>query len=464
MKDINLEIPTKDNINSETEEQKVTGETILPLLAEIYIDEHRGEYLILNPLGPWWFVGSGLHADFVRLCDGKRSLNDIRVSLSSNHAGLTDEHMIRISKSLLKANFFTQTFKQDIRLLNIVFFNVTKRCNLNCPYCYYDSVPVNNQKIKEELDADAWIKLAGEIAEINPNAKIIISGGEPLIRPDIIDIITGISQNNLEIKLLTNGTLFTRDIISKLAGISKFGVQVSIDSNIPGENARSRGKGSLEKALSAVLQLKEAGLEVEISATITQLNYKSIRQFREYCDKNQLKLRSSIFMLSGDKTKTNADWLELNPEEYYDASTYVLDFSDPNTPMEQAMTPGERRYSCGLGYGQVDISPDGSMFPCSHLNNPKFCLGNIKTSGLRQLVEAGYKRYRPIDIDNMNPCTGSKCPVRYFCAGGCRAIALHNYGSLEVPAKYCRQLKQVYIASLWASVVGPAFLKKNKGE
>ncbi|HLP47393.1 MAG TPA: radical SAM protein [Candidatus Kapabacteria bacterium] len=450
------------DINREIEGQNITGETILPLLPEIYIDEHRGQYLILNPLGPWWFVGSSLHADFVRLCDGKRTLQDIRVSLSSNHNGLTDEHMIRITQLLQKANFFTQTFKLDIRLLNIAFFDITKRCNLNCPYCYYDSVPVKNQKIQEELDAGTWIKFAGEIAEINPKAKIIISGGEPLIRPDIIDIISGISRHNLEIKLLTNGTLFTKDIIAKLAKTGKFSVQVSIDSHIPEVNAQGRGKGSLEKSLSAVLQLKEAGVDVEISATITQINYKSIRQFREYCDKNQLKLRSSIFMLSGEKTKTNAEWLELNPEEYYDASTYVLDFNDPDTPMEQAMTPGERRYSCGLGYGQVDISPDGSMFPCSHLNNPKFRIGNIKTTGLRQLVEAGYQRYRPIDVDTMNPCSGSKCPVRYFCAGGCRAIALHYYGSLDVPAKYCNELKQVYITSLWASVVGPAFIK-DKG-
>ncbi|HLP57797.1 MAG TPA: radical SAM protein [Candidatus Deferrimicrobium sp.] len=462
MKDINLEIPIKENVNEELTGQTITGETIPPILPEIFIDEHRGEYLILNPLGPWWFVGSRLHADFVRLCDGKKTLHDIRESLSSNHNGLTDEHMIRIMQLLQKANFFTQTFKQEIRLLNIVFFNVTKRCNLNCPYCYYDCGPVKKQDIEEELDAGTWIKLAGEIAKINPKAKIIISGGEPLIRPDIVDIITGISRHDLEIKILTNGTLFTKDMIAKLSKINKFSVQVSIDSILPEINDQSRGKGSLEKSLSAVLQLKEAGLDVEISATITQINYKYIRQFREYCDKNQLKLRSSIFMLSGEKTKTNAGWLELNPEEYYDASTYVLDFNDPNTPMEQAMTPGERRYSCGLGYGQVDISPDGSVSPCTHLNIPKFRIGNIKTSELRQLVEAGYKRYRPIDVDTMNPCSSTKCPVRYFCAGGCRAIALHHYGSLDVPAKYCHELKQVYITSLWASVVGPAFIKDKE--
>ena len=75
---------------------EITGETVLPCVQEIFIDEHCGEYLVLNPLGPWWFVGSKLHADFARLCDGKRSVNDIRESLSLTHDGLTNEFIIFI--------------------------------------------------------------------------------------------------------------------------------------------------------------------------------------------------------------------------------------------------------------------------------------------------------------------------------------------------------------------------------
>jgi radical SAM protein with 4Fe4S-binding SPASM domain len=451
----------KGDFNGEIEEQKIAIETVLPSVPEIHIDEHRGEYLVLNPLGPWWFVGSRLHADFARLCDGKRSLKDIRESLSSYHEGLTDEYIIRVAESLLKASFFKKTVKQKIRLLSVVFFNITKRCNLNCPYCYYDSIPVKCEENEEELDSTVWIKLAGEIAEINPRAKVMISGGEPLIRPDIIEIIEGVSQNNLEVKLVTNATLFTEDIISKLSKIDKFSVQVSIDSIIPEVNAKSRGKGNLEKALTAVHRLKDAGIDVEISSTITRLNNKSIRQFREYCDKNHLKFRSSIFMISGEKSKRNAEWLELNPGEYLDASTYALEYYDPNTTMGHPMVPGERRHSCGLGYGQVDISPGGSLFPCSHLNDSKFCIGNIQTSELRQLAADGYKRYSPFDIDMINQCSSTKCPVRYFCAGGCKAITLHQFGTMNVPAKNCDQLKQIYISALWVSVNGPSFLKER---
>ncbi len=447
------------------QEQAITGDTVLPRVPEIFIDMRRGEYLVLNPLGPWWFVGSKLHVDFVRLCDGKRSLKDIRESLSASYVGLTDGRMIATANALRKADFFTPTGKLEIRPLSVVFFNITKRCNLRCPYCYYDSVPVKCETSEEELDATTWIELAGKIAEINPRAKIIVSGGEPLLRPDAVTIIEEIvTRNHLEVKLVTNGTLFTEDIVSRISNIDKLSIQVSIDSIIPEENERTRGKRSLDKALVAIQQLKAAGINFEISSTITRLNIKTVRQFREYCEQNHYNFRSSIFMLSGELSKKNAGWLELNPEEYLDACTYALEYYDPGTTMGHPMVPGERRYGCGLGYGQLDISPDGSVFPCTHLSETAFYMGNIKTSDLRQLVAAGQQRYASCENGCLSHCAAKKCPVLYFCAGGCRANAYHNYGTTDAPAKNCEQLKKSYISALWVSVLGPAYLKEDADE
>ncbi|OPY53000.1 MAG: pyrroloquinoline quinone biosynthesis protein PqqE [Methanosaeta sp. PtaU1.Bin112] len=444
-----------------SEGQNISSETILPRIPELFVDEKLGNYLVLNPLGPWWFVGSKIHADFVRLCDGKRSLRDIFESLSPQYKGVTDENLIQITKSLLDENFFTATEKSQIRPLSIVFFNITKRCNLSCPYCYYDSASSQSKEHENELDSDVWIKLSNDIAKINPRAKIIVSGGEPLIRPDAIDIIEGISRNNLEIKLITNATLFTSDIISRLSKIDKFSIQVSIDSIIPEENAKTRGPGNLEKALKAVQDIRDAAIDVEISATITQINLKSIRQFRQFCNKNSIKFRSSIFMLSGERSKRNAQWLELSSDDYLDASTYCLENFDNKTTMGHPMVPGERRYGCGAGYGQIDISPDGSVLPCSHLNDPALYFGNIQTSNIEQLAEVGYKRYSYIDVDGMDPCSSSKCPMRYFCGGGCRANSLHNYGTTHHIPKNCSELKQIYLKGLWVSVLGSSFLAET---
>ncbi len=441
----------------------ITMATVLPEISEIYIDEHCGEYLVLNPLGPWWFVGSKLHANFVQLCDGKRSLKDINQHLlSSAYDRLPDEHIIKIAKSLIKANFFTTTVRKKINPLSVVFFNITKRCNLSCPYCYNDSLQMKSEKKGKELDSAVWIKLGSKISEINPHTKIIISGGEPLLRPDAVEIIEGLSKYNLAVKLVTNGTLFTKEIVSKLSSIDKLSVQVSIDSINPEVNAKTRGKEALEKAITAVKQLKEAEIDFEISATITRINNKTIRQFREYCDQNGYKFRSSIFMLSGERSKKNANFLELSQEEYLDAATYALEYYDPATTMGHPMLPGEPRCSCGMGYGQIDIGPDGSIYPCSHLCESKFYIGNIQTSDIQVLIEEGFNRFGSRNVDMMSYCNKIKCPVRYLCAGGCAANSLHNYGTLDVPPKNCNELKKTYFKSLWVSVLGSSYLKEKE--
>lgn len=240
------------NSTFSAEERCISEQTVLPGLPELFVDERNGDFLILNPLGPWWFAGSKLHVDFLKLCDGKRTLRDIWELLPHDGQEVTIEALTRLVVSLSRMHFFTATKNPTLQPCGVVHFYVTKRCNLECPFCFYDSAPSISKVQKQELTAQEWIHLAGEIAAINPNAAISISGGEPLLRADIIEIIAGISQYHLEIRLITNGTLFSEELMNHLAEIPKFKVQVSIDSLVPEENDRTRGLGSLEKAIAAV--------------------------------------------------------------------------------------------------------------------------------------------------------------------------------------------------------------------
>ena len=101
----------------------ITCETILPCVAELFVDERMGRCLVVNPLGPWWFIGEKLHADYVRLCDGKRTLVEIQNELSElGYGKLTDERMVAIAQSLQKAKIFDKTEKVSIEPASVVFF------------------------------------------------------------------------------------------------------------------------------------------------------------------------------------------------------------------------------------------------------------------------------------------------------------------------------------------------------
>ncbi|OPY52999.1 MAG: pyrroloquinoline quinone biosynthesis protein PqqE [Methanosaeta sp. PtaU1.Bin112] len=437
--------------------ESISKEIVLPAVQGLFVDDRNGEFLILNPLGPWWFIGSKLHADFIRLCDGKRSIKDIFDLLSLRYSSIKLEHLLQAAESILQEQFFTETEVLPVHPLGIVHFYITRRCNLNCPFCFYDSVP-SMSKSDEELDTEFWIKLADEVATINPEAMISVSGGEPLIRADAIDIIEGISRNGLKIRLVTNGTLFTEDLVLRLSKISKLRVQVSIDSLVPEENARTRGQGSLEKAIKAVQWMIDAGINVAISSTVTQINKKSIWRLQQFCDENNIRLGTSFFFKSGDRSKTNAPWLELKPHEIMESSAYNskhLDHSDA-TDHTIMPVPGIRRSHCGIGYGQLAIQPDGSVSPCRLLTDSKLFLGNMTKSELREILNIGHKKYNFLDVDKVSSDC-ARCHVRYFCIGSCKAVSFYNYGSLNLCPPNCELLKQIHTESLWASVLGPSY-------
>lgn len=427
-------------------EQTISINTVLPAVPELFVDERDGEYLLLNPRGPHWCVGSKVLAVFVELCDDKRSIQKIFELIKPYFNGLTQELLIHIALSLQNAQFFTDGIRFPIDPLSKVNFNITKLCNLNCPFCYYDSIHLTEKLQNGELNTSEWIELARKIAKINPKAYIHVSGGEPMIRDDVFDILEGIAKYELQIVLITNGTQFTLEKVSRLSSIRKLTVNVSIDSIVPKENQQTRGPGSLEKALAAIQWMKNAGIDVKVSSTITQINKNSFWRLKKFCAQNNISFGTSMFFIAGERSKKNSQQLQLTMDEIWETCLHNGENLIENIPYE----PETRRYNCGIGYGSIAIQPDGTMSPCNHL--PEQSLGNIRTSTLDELLTVGYKQYNFIDVDKMKTCL--TCPVRYLCAGGCRANSHHNYGTMHKTPPECPFLKKAYIECLWIDAKG----------
>ncbi|RCX12210.1 radical SAM protein with 4Fe4S-binding SPASM domain [Anaerobacterium chartisolvens] len=429
----------------------ISHQTVLPALWELYTEKRGDDFLILNPRGPWWFIGCRIHADFLRLCDGKRSISDIHGILLQDNEGLLCDDLVRLAEALVGINFFASGKNSPVNRCSSIHFYVTRRCNLTCPFCFNDSTPARHDERCRELTAKEWIDLASEAAEINPNATVSVSGGEPLLRDDIMEIIDGISRNNLKIRLITNGTLVDKCITEYLSKVPGLKVQVSIDSLIPEENRRTRGHGSLEKALPAVLSMLEAGIDVGITSTITSINMKSTWRMKEFCRQHGIVYGTSFFFEAGKRARSNSGWLEVKPEEIMEAIDCVAGHSPDSDEGGITPKPGIRRVHCGMGCGQLSIHPDGSVSPCRLLLDPAFYLGNIQQDPLEQLLRLGCQRFDFIGVDTMT-CGCNTCPVRYMCVGGCKAISFYHDGKLDSLPPNCALLKKIYIESLWASV------------
>ena len=163
-----------------------------------------------------------------------------------------------------------------------LIFEVTQQCNCNCLYCY-NVWKENEAYPKGELSLDA-IKILFKklLDEIKPNF-ITLSGGEPLLHPDIFNIVNFLHKLGNRVGIATNGTLLNKDKVSELikGGVKYF--EISLNSTNPKTYSQLSGNNHLERVRQAILFVKKFKIPLTVSFTITKLNYTDIADVIDLC-------------------------------------------------------------------------------------------------------------------------------------------------------------------------------------
>lgn len=160
----------------------------------------------------------------------------------------------------------------------LVVLELTRRCSLRCVHC---RASAGGSDLYDELDTEEWRRLLKDIASFS-KPIIILSGGEPLLREDVFDIITYGREAGLTMSLSTCGITLTEKTAAKLkeSGIGR--VSVSID----GKDAAAHDfirqqKGAHDAALRAIDTLKRYGIAFQINTTVTKYNFKHLNEILE---------------------------------------------------------------------------------------------------------------------------------------------------------------------------------------
>ncbi len=151
----------------------------------------------------------------------------------------------------------------------VVVWNVGRRCNLRCVHCYSHSRDID---YSGELTHEEGIRLIDDLAEFG-SPVMLFSGGEPLMRPDIFELIEHAAERKMRAVVSTNGTLITQEVAGRLkdAGLSYVGI--SLD-GLEETNDRFRGvKGAFKQALQGVRNCLSLGVKVGLRFTMTRKNY-----------------------------------------------------------------------------------------------------------------------------------------------------------------------------------------------
>lgn len=314
----------------------------------------------------------------------------------------------------------------------IVSWNLTKRCNLLCPHCYIEALNVPTPELTES-EAKFVID---ELSYLNSRLMLVLSGGEPMLRKDIFDIVHYASQSGFITVLGSNGTLLTTENLKLLKGAGLKGMGVSIDSTKPGSHDSFRGlDGAWELSISALRSARDMGLETQLDVTLTDKNWLEIDEVIELGVELGAKAVNFFFLIcTGRAMRT-----DISTKNYDSAIRYIARKSSGERRLmvrarcaphiyrilyEDGHPIPEGTRGCLAGRAYMRIDPEGNVTPCPYM---PLTVGNIKEKSLTSIWE-GSPVLQQLRQDPYKGRCG-QCEFGAIC-GGCRARALMHSNDL----------------------------------
>ncbi|MGO9175856.1 MAG: radical SAM protein, partial [Desulfobaccales bacterium] len=166
----------------------------------------------------------------------------------------------------------------------VVVWNVTRRCNLKCLHCYAQATAGPAQ---DELSHQAALDLLRDLKDFGAPV-VLFSGGEPLLRPDLFELVDRAVAHGMRAVISTNGTLISRDLAWRLKDLGLSYVGISLD-GAAAVHDRFRGEsGSFAAAMAGVRHCREMGLKVGLRFTVSRLNYREVPAIFDLVEEYQL--------------------------------------------------------------------------------------------------------------------------------------------------------------------------------
>ncbi|MBM4295767.1 MAG: radical SAM protein, partial [Deltaproteobacteria bacterium] len=154
----------------------------------------------------------------------------------------------------------------------VVVWNVTQACNLKCIHCY---AKATYGPAKNELTQEEGLALLKDLKDFGVPV-VLFSGGEPLMRPDLMELVEWTVNNGMRAVISTNGTLITPEVARRLKDFGLSYVGISLDGTQKTHDKFRGQPGAFAAAMAGVTNCQAAGLKVGLRFTINRLNYREV--------------------------------------------------------------------------------------------------------------------------------------------------------------------------------------------
>lgn len=429
--------------------------------------EHEEEFVFTTSEKFKWFKTARTGYDILMHLDSKNTVGEVIDKISDEYeleSNMIEDDIVNFCSNLLKEEI---TRKHDENekiiyddLLKTVYIDVTDACNLECKYC--------NKCIKEDgelanyMTFDEYKKnLEGILLGNDSKIPLLyISGGEPMLHPQIFEILEYSFDKGFDIFLFTNGTLIKEEHIEKIKKYCSY-VVVSLDGSSAESNDLIRGEATYNKIINTCNLLRENKVAFLMATTpindnlddlinIYSLSYnlgakgfflnepifikENGEDISRYFNKDQDSFKEIEANLSKQSILVSS-WKNNRLKEKKEGESGTIYFKDVQRCFNNPMRI-EKKLSCGSCINEISIGVDSMIHPCHNLHTEKFTIGKIDT------YYEVRDEYEKSVLDTVGEC--NNCFYWIFCLGGCKAKTLFYTNNLNSLNTDCNKVKQEY--------------------
>lgn len=298
------------------------------------------------------------------------------------------------------------TFTDDIPgFPKFVSIEITTRCNYRCLHCYLGDAKNN----PVDLPRKTIERLSSELKKLKVE-NVQITGGEPLLRADSVEILESMSSSFL-IELTTNGSFISDDTVDRLSCVNSIQISVyGFSQHSYEEFTGTSDKNGLSRLINNILNVKRKGISLTLAYVVTPNNQNEIEDFVAFCIEQGIEYKLGFSMPIGACCE-NMSLLAMDLERKREIIRQYRDI-----PVD----PTLKKYCCNPN--KIAVLADGRVLACSMLRDKcEYVYGNVHQESIAKIWKMGVPKFaNAVELDRLSPC--SNCELRYICGGVCPAL------------------------------------------
>ena len=350
-------------------------------------------------------------------------------------------------KTKIQEQLYLLYKKKEIKehALKYLFLEITRKCNLNCLHCGSDCKNTINDP---ELTTESWIKLIHFVHQTYGNqVAFILTGGEPLLHPDIFLIGKTISSLGMRWGMVTNGTLISETTINQLIEAGIYSITISFDGNEDSHNYIRNTHSAYKQVLKALQLIAKSNIAMrdavtcvypgnvkqldEISELLLAHSFPAWRLFRIFPSGRAA--NNENLLLTYEQTWEMVNWIKKTKPTLAKRGLSVNYSCEGYLPYETDRKIRDVPFFCRAGINIASILSNGFITGCSN-NHSTFYEGNVLTDNFSYIWENRFEKFRKREWLNKTTC--ADCKVLSKCMGS--SIHLWNLEKEEIAFCYLK--------------------------